>query len=83
MKNDLLTISQAAELYRIPVAALLRMDSEGLVTTIRIGDESHILASDIERLALFAKDDPGLLTCACAGPCECYHLKGGSTDTYQ
>ena len=71
MKTDRLTISQSAEVYRIAVAAVLRMDSEGLVTTMRIGDELYVLASDLERVALLAEDDPRLLSCACAGPCEC------------
>ncbi len=69
---DILTITEAAEMYQISVRAIERMHNEGLLKSVSLDGEYYVIASDLRRVAGYAIDNPRYLSCECLdGPCDC------------
>ena len=70
--NKLITMTSAAHQHGIPVAAVVRMESEGLLEILRFNGDYFLRRDELSRVADLALTDPKFLTCTCiAGPCRC------------
>lgn len=71
-RDSLLTLEDAATLFGTTVAAIQRMQREGLVRDATLGDEALVMGPEMMRVEEAAKRDPRILTCECLeGPCCC------------
>lgn len=71
MPYELLTPDEVLLKYGISPSVLDRMVREGLIAYIRADGEQHVRSDCIERIVLASANMPTLLTCSCAGPCDC------------
>lgn len=71
MPYDLLTLPDVQVQYGISPSALDRMVREGLIVYIREDNTPHVRSDQLDNIVRAAAALPSLLTCECAGPCDC------------